>query len=502
MKRLTIAVLICFLSSVNLFSQWSMVTSAPEVYQQDIVNIDGRLILSTAGSGIYESDDGGETWITKNNGLNSPQALVVYQVLEYNSMMFAATTDGIYKSTDSGGNWVKKSSGITIGPGAIYEFTQSIFEYNDILLTGAWNGIYYSADAGENWSLTNVSGEAVLAENITEHNNILFAAREVNNSPIGYRSTDGGINWEPITGLSFFSIITFFSEPPNLWAGTIAGTWLSTDNGITWEDRSNGLTADPYSSSLIRVNGVLMTALKFGGSGVFRSFDDGLNWENFSEGLPFLNSIDRLIEYNGKLLAATSNGLWQRDVSEIPVELTSFTASAGKGFIKLSWSTSTETNNKGFEVQRKEKEGKWNSVTFIQGKGTTTEPEGYSYKDVNVSDGVYLYRLKQVDYEGSFELSPVVEVNYNSPEQFSLNQNYPNPFNPSSYISFTLGKTSFVSLRVYDALGKEVRVLMNEQKTAGSYNLNFNGDGLSAGVYYYKLTAGNFNKVRKMILLK
>ena len=499
----TLSTIICiFIASFNLFSQWLQVTSAPDVYLQDIVNIDGRLLLSTAGSGIYESNDGGVSWEPRNNGLNSPEALVVYQVIEYNNMMYAATTDGIYRSSDNGASWVKKSSGITIGPGAIYEFTQSIFEYNDILLTGAWNGIYFSTDNGENWSLTNISGEAILAANITEHNDILFAAREVNNSPIGYSSTDGGMNWTPITGLSFYNTITFFSEPSKLWAGTIAGVWLSTDNGITWEDRSNGLSPDPYGSSIIRVNGVLLTALKFGGSGVYRTFDDGMNWENISDGLPFLNLISRLLEYNGNILAATSDGLWQRDLLQIPVELVSFTASANRNSVELKWKTATEKNNSGFEIQRRRNGDYWTDLTFIRGKGTTTEPGEYFYSDKDISEGSYSYRLKQIDYNGVYEYSRIVEVDYSSPVQYSLEQNYPNPFNPSSTIAFSIGETSSVTIRVYNSVGGEVCVLINEQKPAGNYTLNFNGNGLASGVYYYKLTAGNFNAIRKMVLLR
>ncbi len=502
MRRLYLSICIGIVSTFNLFSQWSLVASAPEVYQQNIVNIDNQLLISTAGSGIYKSEDGGNTWSTINNGLNSQQALVVYQVIAHDYMTYAATMDGIYRSDDNGENWVKKSNGIGIGPGATYEFTQSVYEYNNILFTGAWNGIYYSIDEGENWSITNVSGEAILAKDITEHNDILFAAREVNNTPVGYFSINGGMHWEPISGLSFYNTITFFSEPQKLWAGTIAGVWLSTDNGITWVDRSNGLSLDPYPASLLRVNGVFITALKFGGSGVYRSFDDGLNWENIGEGLPFLSSIDKMIEYNGRILAATSNGLWQRDMSEIPVELATFSASAREGFVELRWITKTEKNNWGFEVQRKVDGIGWNRLTFIEGKGTTIEPKEYLYNDMNVSEGNFSYRLKQVDYNGSFEFSPTIEVKYSIPEKFSLSQNYPNPFNPSSNIFFSIGKTALVSLKVYDSLGKEVSILMNEQKPAGDYTLNFNADGLAAGVYYYKLTADNFSQVRKMILLK
>ncbi len=252
------------------------------------------LNLSCSGSGVYVSYDSAETWQSMNNGLNNNQAKSVYEILVYNNNFYAATVDGIYKSTDNGNNWIKKSSGITIGPGAIYEFTESIFEYNGILLTGAYNGIYKSTDEAENWELTNISGQAVMAKNIVEHNGILFAARETINDPVGYKSLDGGLNWQPLTSFNY-NTITFFSEPDKLWAGLVGGVKLSTDNGITWEDRSNGLSLDPYNTSIIRVNGDLITSLEFGGSGMFISADEGLNWMDYSDGLPFLNVIFKII---------------------------------------------------------------------------------------------------------------------------------------------------------------------------------------------------------------
>jgi hypothetical protein len=184
------------------------------------------------------------------------------------------------------------------------------------LFSGTWNGIYRSSNGAENWVLTNISGEGISAKNFTEHNGILFAARESINNPGAYKSTDGGITWIGLTG-PFYNAITFFSEPTKFWMGSINGVWLSTDDGISWEHRSNGLTPDPYSSSIIQTNGNLITSLKFGGSGIFRSYDEGLSWEDFSDGLPFLNSIEKLIIYSDKIIAATSDSLWERDTSEV-----------------------------------------------------------------------------------------------------------------------------------------------------------------------------------------
>ncbi len=509
MKNGILFLIILSVWSLNVFAQWTIVPSSPTGYLQDIMEADGTLYIGSSGGGVYKSTDKGNSWQQISNGLNSSQALDVHQVIKTtNGDLFAATTDGIYKSTDGGDNWVKKSNGITIGPGALYEFDESIFEYNGNLFTGAWNGIYISSDHAETWQLTNVTGEGIQAKNFVEHNGILFAARESINSPIGYKSLDGGVSWINLTGPSFFNIITFFSEPSKLWAGTIDGVWLSTDNGTTWEVRNNGLSADPYSSSIIRVNGNLITALKFGGSGIYLTMNDGLNWNIFSDGLPFLTGIYKLLEYDNRIFAVTSNGLWQRNIAQVPVEFTSFTAAVSYNQILLKWETATETNNKGFEVERQFTSiqpsvgNEWEEVGFVNGFGTTTEKHNYQFKDENLDVGCYNYRLKQTDFDGSFEYSNIVSVNLETMRQFELRQNYPNPFNPTTQISYTLPEDGFVSLKIYNTLGQQVAELVNEFNKEGVHSVSFNAEKFSSGIYFYKIESENNSLVKKMLLLK
>ena len=190
----------------------------------------------------------------------------------------------------------------------------------------------------------------------------------------------------------------------------------------------------------------------------------------------------------------------------VPVELTSFTANASEGLVELSWITATETNNQGFEVQRSNG-GEFETLTFVEGHGTTTESQAYLYSDRDVKVGAYSYRLKQVDFDGTFEYSDVVEVDVPAPAEFALDQNYPNPFNPSTTISFRLAVDSKVSLKVFDVLGQEVATLLNGNIVAGSHQVDFNASAINSGVYLYKIEATgidgtNFTSVKKMILTK
>lgn len=185
----------------------------------------------------------------------------------------------------------------------------------------------------------------------------------------------------------------------------------------------------------------------------------------------------------------------------IPVELTSFTSEANENDVILNWTTATETNNKGFEIERSHS-GEFFVIGFVSGMGTTSEPHNYSFIDKNVEAGHYSYRLKQVDFDGNFEYSEIVEVFVNAPCNFSLSQNYPNPFNPSTTIKYSIPTTEFVTLKIYDLFGQEVSTLVNEQKPQGIYIVNFDGSNLASGIYLYKITAGNFVDSKKFILLK
>ena len=189
----------------------------------------------------------------------------------------------------------------------------------------------------------------------------------------------------------------------------------------------------------------------------------------------------------------------------LPVELKTFTARIVDGNTILEWSTATETNNFGFEIQRSynngENGGGWFTAGFVEGQGTTTSIHNYTFTDKGLGKTVY-YRLKQIDYNGAYRYSEVLKVNSVSIKTIALEQNYPNPFNPSTKIRYQVANDGFVNLKVFNSMGEEVVALVNSYQLAGSYEVKFDGSDFAGGVYFYSLSAGSFSEMKKFVLLK
>ncbi len=196
------------------------------------------------------------------------------------------------------------------------------------------------------------------------------------------------------------------------------------------------------------------------------------------------------------------------EATTIPVELVSFRSLVEGNKVTLSWTTATETNNYGFEVLRKQTNSEWEKIGFIAGAGNSVSHNTYSYTDNNLAPGIYSYRLKQIDYSGTYKNYDLTEtVKIGVPDRFELMQNFPNPFNPTTTIRYSIpqdarGEMREVKLKVYDVMGKELETLVNEKQPAGNYEVEFNASNLSSGVYFYKLQSGSFVQTRKFILMK
>ncbi|QQS34884.1 MAG: T9SS type A sorting domain-containing protein [Ignavibacteriales bacterium] len=260
---------------------------------------------------------------------------------------------------------------------------------------------------------------------------------------------------------------------------------------------------------------------------VARSIDGGETFMNFkvsespftpSSGI-FFGDYSNIAAFNGMVypiwmrLDGSSLSVWTAIINDssyiLPVELSEFTSGIDNGSVNLFWRTSSELNNRGFEVQRasilKSKQGgstEYITIGFVEGKGTTSQNNSYSFADKPENSGVYKYRLKQIDYNGDVNYSEEIEINLIVGNSFKLDQNYPNPFNPVTTISYQLPEASYVTLKVYDVLGEEILTLVNKEQNSGVHEVSLDAGRLTSGIYLYKIQAGAFEQTRKMILLK
>ncbi len=191
----------------------------------------------------------------------------------------------------------------------------------------------------------------------------------------------------------------------------------------------------------------------------------------------------------------------------VPVELSSFSAIVVSDKINLMWTTLSETNNLGFHIERSPDEENFVPIAFVEGHGTSAISYNYQYIDDEVNSDKYYYRLKQIDFNGSYEYSDVVKVVFGVPGKFYLSQNYPNPFNPETEIKYQLPEASSVNIKVYNIMGQEIKTLFSDHQSAGYYSIKWDGTNnmgmkVASGIYVYRLQAGSFTDIKKMVFLQ
>ena len=361
---------------------------------------------------------------------------------------------GVILHTTNGGNiWNNQISGTTEQLNSVY------FANNETgWIAGNSGSVFKTTDGGENWFLQTTSSVQLNSVHGID-NDVVYT---VGNNGVILKTSDGGINWETIeSGTSNNLNRIEFSDLNSGWVVGDLGTILFTSNrGTTWFTQNSGTV-----ENLISIN-----------------YSEGKCWVG--------GEHSTLLIYNN---------------SPVPVELISFNSKLDANRVFLRWETASETNNSGFNIERKIENAEWQSLGFVKGKGTTTERNLYSFtddvKDVR-AEKIY-YRLVQTDFNGIFEYSNILQVNLKSiPAQFTLNQNYPNPFNPSTIIEYQISQDGFISLIVYDVLGNEVKTLVNEPQTTGAYSVKFDASDLASGIYVYQIQMNNFVSTKKMMLLK
>lgn len=409
----------------------------------------------TAGN-MRKSTDGGNSWSFLTTGLSGFVTAIDFV---NTTTGFAGTSNANMKKTTTGGStWTDITLGVTATVNSI-QFLNSNTGY----FCGSSGNARKTTNGGANWSAMTTGVTQNLNSIYFINDNIGFAA---GNAGTIIKTTDAGANWSTqISGIeSDLNSVSFGSVNDGIAVGNSGVVLVTTNGGDSWSAQVSGTTKNLRSISFASSNSIFVSG----------------------ENAIILNSIDQVL----------------------PVELSGFTSSVSGRNIMLSWSTLSETNNKGFAVERSlSGANAWNNIGFVEGKGTSNIQQSYSFTDANLYSGAFAYRLKQMDNNGNFVYKYLSnEVIIGKPLTYELNQNYPNPFNPSTKINFQIASDSKVTLKIFDITGKEIRTLVDGFRKSDYYTVDFNASALPSGIYFARLAVQNesapFIKSIKLVLSK
>lgn len=454
-----------------------------------LLSVGNNLFAGTYGSGIFRSIDNGETWVK----LNHPNLYVGDLLHEQNRIyaIISESYDGprVCWSLDLGETW--NYSTFT------GSFT-SLVAPGEYLLAGSQFGLYRSSDYGQSWTqVTNGIPSNIVVTSMSSKDSVVLFTNGTNGV---YRSSDYGSSWQfvSISGLSSARKVEFIDDRVYVGSSQVNFLFESLDDGLNWSQVQIPL----FNSDVAALYGY--ENYKFVGlsnNGVLISSNFGGNWQNSNAFI--VSKILSFENHNLTLYTGTNGaGIYKLNNVIIPVELASFEANISGNDVLLSWETITEKNNHGFEIFRKTDDIEYILIGFVPGSGTSTEIKDYLFRDKNTLSGDYTYRLKQIDFDGYFSFSDEINISVNTATEYALFPNYPNPFNPVTKISYALPGAAMVELKVYNVLGQLITTLVNEEKPAGVYEVDFNAEDLPSGVYMYRIQAGDFVQTRKMLLLK
>jgi len=394
----------------------------------------------------------------------------IIKIVKVNNTLFAGVMNTtfagkILKSTDNGVNWDSVITGYILS--GVFDVAA---KGNTVCFGTYERGLIFSTDAGITWQqkyINGVDGNGIF--NVGMSGNIIFTRSNTFIAPIYtmfHYSSNNGANWNPLYLAPVEFVPNYFYDLDSLFiVGSQKGIVMSTNHGLNWTMPANlGLPNFPDGRkniySLYMNNGII-----YGGciTGFTYSTNMGNNWVSTNMGFSDFCSFTDFKQTNGFVFGSVANP-----------------AGANAGVYK--------TTNNGVN---------WT----VMNSGLTSNP---SVASLLVS-GDYLFAGSNYDGIFRFPLSSITSSGNISNEiikDYSLSQNYPNPFNPTTKISFALPKSGFVSLKVYDLLGREIQTLVNEIKSAGNYGIDFNASSLNSGIYFYRLETEGFSQTMKMLLIK
>jgi photosystem II stability/assembly factor-like uncharacterized protein len=446
------------------------------------------------GDGIVlKTTDGGSSWV-KISTDTIPGLKAVY-FTSMNVGYAAGFQDFFIKTTNGGSSWEQQS------------IASKLWYFNHIEFWDANNGItvsfphdiYRTFDGGLNWTLAVGAKDGVEDLCFADANTLYLAGSD----ETIYKSTDGGFFWTKIyfgVPLQSFLGVDFYDQNYGLVCGIDGKVLVTTDGGMNWVENNTGGIGmmkgiNIFNSQIAYVVG--------SDEQVFKTTDSGITWFSDFSGAGSVNFYKiKFTENNTGFICGSDGKFLMNTDYVVPVELSSFNARENGADISLTWTTKTELNNSGFEIQRLTHGTDWRKIAFIPGNGSSSEPHDYSFIDENLKSGSYFYRLKQIDLDGSFKYSNNVNAFISLSDKYELEQNYPNPFNPSTTIKFSLPQNTNVILTIYNTVGQKVTELVNKNLNAGKYSINWNACGFASGIYIYELRIDKSLLVKKMLFLK
>jgi len=515
--KLQILVFIVFIQGIIVAQNfWQSSGSLNGAYKYAMIYTKSGVLLVGSGERIYKYD--GNNFQQMNFvGHGDVHALAIDSKNGYlyaGMESYHETLGGVYISYDDGDNWTatglsgKGISDIVVDSGGVV--IASVYSDNN---TGY---LFRSTNSGSTWStLFNNSNYAIFCVAKDAKNNIYTGIQNPNNSTeaILFKSSDRGETWQVLkifTGSeNKVRGIGIDTSGNNILVHTQSGgkVNLSTDSGSTWSEKLSGLEYfDKVPFIVNKFNYVFVGSY---GGGVYRSTNGGIDWEQLNSGLSDPLILSFAVKDNN-IFCGTHSTVFYGQINLPPLPPNLLTPSNKLVITTLSPSFDWEDaqNATSYRIQISDE----NLFSNIILDSTITQSFLTISLDKLLNNKTYYWRVDASNSVGegnwseiwSFSLliTSVEILNNNTAKEFYLEQNYPNPFNPTTMISYQLPVAGYVTLKVYDMLGIEVAVIVNEYKTPGYYNIKFDGSGLTNGIYLYRLLSGNFSLTKKFVLLK
>ncbi len=393
--------------------------------------------------------------ISTTSVAQSPPYSQVWCLGASGSSIFAGTNGGLYLSTNCGTTWAQVYDRPTV---SVAIDGSNIFVGTAILNLDQTAGVSLSTDNGVTWIRPNLPNWDVYSLAIRD--TVIYAGTITGGI---FVSTDNGSTWTARNaGLTNQTVYSIAAVGSNIYAGTEEGLFSSSDNGLTW--KQNGPINVVVSSIEFSDANIYVGTWRPSGEGwVYLSTNNGLTWTQAGSGLTD-TLVYSLAVSGSNLFAGTAGGVFLSTNNG----LTWTERNTGLANTIVSSLLISDTNIYA---------GTWGGVFLSTNNGLTWE-------------------------ERNVGLTYVKEWSKALPDEYSLDQNYPNPFNPTTFIRYQLPVSSFVTLNVYDVLGREVKTLVNARESVGDYSVTFNASNLPSGVYLYRLQAGTFIQTKKLVVIK